>query len=344
MLAVAGNCYLSGAFFPEEKVPFSLSFLWAASAWYTWALLTPLVLWLARRLRLRRGRWGWRAAALALCGVAIVAFKLGCEYAVDLLISGDGWLRILTRAWPWLLSRKLPVNLGVFAAIVGAWYLMTYYRRYRERELEAARLEAQLTVAELRALKAQLHPHFVLNALNTVVAMIHRSPERAEEMLVRIGELLRTALDSREDYLVPLASEVAFLRQYLDIEQIRFDGQLRVELEIAPDLEEALVPSLVLQPFVENAIKHRDVRPGACTRVDIRVWREDGWLRFRVADNGRGLSGDGKGSHHGMGLANTRARLDALYRQSYQLDLSPAGSSGLAVDLRIPFKIRAIAA
>ena len=187
----------------------------------------------------------------------------------------------------------------------------------------------------------QLHPHFVLNALNTVVAMIHRAPERAEQMLVRLGDLLRTALDSREEYLVPLASEVAFLRKYLEIEKIRFDGQLQVALDIASGLDEALVPSLVLQPFVENAIKHRDVRPGACTQVSIRVWHEGPWLNFRVTDNGRGLPEGGAASPSGLGVANTRARLDALYRQDYRLAFRPAEPSGLVVDLGIPFQTRA---
>ena len=337
VLAVAINCYLHGALGSEEGASFLQSLYWAAPTWYGWAALTPMVLWLARRLRLSAANWPWRTLALLGFGLAVSAAEMAIETA--LVVFSGGEHRLGAAGWTELglfVLRRGPVHLGVYGAVILCWYLGEYYRRYRARELRTAQLETQLAVADLRALKLQLHPHFVLNALNTTAAMISRDPERAEEMVVRIGELLRMALDTREAHLVPLAEEIEFLEKYLEIERVRFGDQLEVRVEVAPALGEALVPSFVLQPFVENAIKHRRMVPGEPTRVEIRAWQEDSRLCLRVADNGSGWPAAEGETGSGLGIANTRARLDALFGARYTLAFSAASPSGLVVDLSLP--------
>jgi signal transduction histidine kinase len=337
VLLVAGDCYLHSALSAEEDVSLCSSFLWAAPTWYPWALLTPLVLWLAERLRPTRQGWLLPAMALAGSGLVLAALKVvGLWTAETMLAGADLAERLAPQTLSRLLTRRLPVNLGAFAAIVVVSFLAAAFRERRERELRGAQLETQLAVAELRALKMQLHPHFVLNVLNTITAMIPRNPERAEEMTVRLGELLRMVLDTRESHTVPLAIEIEFLEKYLEIEQARFGDQLQVEVEVAEGIGDALVPNLVLQPFVENAIKHRSLRPGTPTVIRVEVKNGRDRLHLRVTDNGPGVASNGEPPVNGLGIANTRARLDALYGDSYQLLFSSAQQSGLEVDLYLP--------
>jgi signal transduction histidine kinase len=338
VLLVAGDCYLRSALSAEEDVSICSSFIWAAPTWYPWALLTPLVLWLAERLRPSREAWLIPSVALAGSGLVLAALKVVALWAAEGMLAGiDLAERLAPQTVSILLTRRVPVNLGAFAAIVVVSFLAAAMRERRERELKGAQLETQLAVAELRALKMQLQPHFVLNVLNTITAMIPRNPERAEEMTVRLGELLRMVLDTREVHTVTLATEIEFLEKYLEIEQARFGDQLQVEVEVAEGVGDALVPNLVLQPFVENAIKHRSLRPGTPTVIRVEVRNGHDRLHLRVTDNGPGVEGSiEEPPLNGLGIANTRARLDALYGDSYQLHFSSAQPSGLEVDLFLP--------
>ncbi len=337
VLLVAGDCLLHSALSAEEEVSIGSSFMLAAPTWYPWALLTPLVLWLAERLRPTRDAWFMPSVFLAGSGLVLAALKVIAVWTSETVLIGAALAeRLSPQTLSILLTRRVPVNLGAFAAIVVVSFLAAAFRERRERELLAAQLEAQLAVAELRALKMQLQPHFVLNVLNTITAMIPCNPERAEEMTVRLGELLRMVLDTREAHTVPLAIEIEFLEKYLEIEQTRFGDQLQVEVVVAEGIGEALVPNLVLQPFVENSIKHRSLRPGAPTVIRVEVTNGCDQLHLRVTDNGPGVAGGGEPPVNGLGIVNTRARLNALYGDSYQLIFSNAQPCGLSVDLYLP--------
>jgi LytS/YehU family sensor histidine kinase len=198
-----------------------------------------------------------------------------------------------------------------------------------------------LAQAELQALKMQLHPHFLFNTLHSISALQLKDIAAANRMIARLGDFLRLTLDNAGAQEVPLQKELEFLRCYLEIERIRFQDRLTVSMEVEPQTLDARVPNLILQPIVENAIKHGISPRAAPGRIDIRVKRENGLLRVQVEDNGRGIGGDGRGANiikEGLGLSNTRARLDQLYGTGYRFDLQNVTEGGLRVTLEIPMK------
>jgi sensor histidine kinase YesM len=206
--------------------------------------------------------------------------------------------------------------------------------------LQTSELQTQLAQARLEALQMQLNPHFLFNTLNTISALIHDKPEEADRMVVRLSELLRLTLDRVSDHLVPLRLEVAMLERYIDIERIRFEDRLQVEMEIEPGIEEAAVPCLMLQPIVENAIRHGIDQRETGGRVSIRIGRRDDRLAVRVTDNGPGLPG-GAGTippREGVGLSNTRARLRHLYGDRHRFDIGPGPDGGVQVLLEFPWE------
>jgi two-component system LytT family sensor kinase len=226
------------------------------------------------------------------------------------------------------------VNLPVYAGFVLAWHAATFYREARDRQMQAVELESMLQKAQLEALRSQLNPHFLFNALHSMAELVHTDPKLAEQLIVRLGELLRQVLESSSQPEVSLREELDFIRGYVEIEQLRLGERLRVDWDIEPGALEARVPSLLLQPLVENAIQHgiaAATRPGTLT---IRARRADGFLWLEVRDNGPGVASHARGRSQGIGLANTRARLRQLYgdRQSFELHVN----DGLAVSARIP--------
>lgn len=277
--------------------------------WYLWALESVLILRFARRFPLDQGRWrrhvGWHA--LGAVGAACLMNLTG--YPVDRLIAPA-----TTPRFGLYFATHFGFNFILYwlTAVIG--YAFEYQRRYRERELAAARLASSLSQAQLQVLRMQLHPHFLFNALNAVSALVHRDPDAADRMIARLGELLRASIDGDATQEVPLRQELEFLRSYLDIMQVRFQDRLLVDLEIDPRALEAQVPNLILQPLVENAIRHAvSVRAdGGRVAISARVLGDQ--LELAVRDDGPGL-GDGSpgDSGRGLGLANTRARLESLY-------------------------------
>jgi LytS/YehU family sensor histidine kinase len=217
---------------------------------------------------------------------------------------------------------------------------VNYYRRYRENELRASRLEAQLAQAQLQALKMQLQPHFLFNTLHSVSALVHKDPAAAEKMLARLGDFLRLTLDSAGAQEVSLQQELEFLRCYLGIESVRFRDRLLVQMDIEPGTLDARLPNLILQPIVENAIKHGIAPSTSGGRIEIAARRLDGVLQVQVTDNGCGLPAPGNASlvKAGVGLANTQSRLEQLYGGQGGLDLVNTASGGVRVTLEVPFR------
>jgi LytS/YehU family sensor histidine kinase len=232
---------------------------------------------------------------------------------------------------------------GAIATYVTAWYerlLTSYHLQARARE----RLEARLARAQLEALELQLHPHFLFNTLNAITALITQEPRSAERIVSGLSELLRFSLSRAGEQEVTLERELDLLGRYIDIQVVRFPDRLRVDLDVDPDVMTAMVPSMVLQPLVENAIRHGIAPRAAGGRVEVRAQREGDTLRLTVRDDGLGAaakgSGDGRG---GVGLANTRARLQHLYGDQQELRAGPLESGGYLVTIDIPFHMMTVA-
>jgi LytS/YehU family sensor histidine kinase len=237
----------------------------------------------------------------------------------------------------------LSTNLLAYGAVVGVIYATDFYRRYRERELLASQLRTQLAQAQLQALRMQLNPHFLFNAMNTISMQVRKAAnDDAVRMLAGLSDLLRYMLEDSRPTEVPLSEELAFIERYLAIEQVRFQDRLRIEIDTAPGTAQALVPTLVLQPLVENAIRHGISRRAQAGRISIRARRTDDDLVLEVEDDGPGLNSDlTPAPGTGLGLKNTRARLEQLYRDDQAVELSPSPTGGTVVTLRLPYKVSA---
>jgi LytS/YehU family sensor histidine kinase len=219
------------------------------------------------------------------------------------------------------------------------------YKKVRDRErdsaelsLKASRLETQLVEAQLGVLRAQLHPHFLFNALHAISTLVDWRPKQARRMLVRLSELLRLALELSDEQQITLAREMDWLERYLELQQIRFGDRLTVELKIDPESVAALVPPLILQPLVENALEHGVERRISEGKVEIVAERDGKWLRMRVRDNGPGLVSAPTSSRKCVGVRNTRERLRTLYGDDQQLVLRNRDSEGTEAMVELPFK------
>ncbi|PYS88721.1 MAG: histidine kinase [Acidobacteria bacterium] len=314
---------------------------WALTEWEIWALLSPFILVLARRFYIDRQNWRKTVAVHLLLGIGFSFIQLVMHAAAEQWMTWawePGEQMTFSSSFYHLLTKKLHLNLLTYFVIIGVSSAIEYYRRYQERERLTAQLEAQLSRAQLQALKMQLHPHFLFNTLNTISALIHRDPRAADQMVARLGDLLRLTLDHHGIEEVPLKEELEFLEKYLEIEQTRFHDRLSVRMEIDPASLDALLPSLLLQPLVENAIRHGiSARPGA-GQIEISARRENGTLQLAVRDNGTGLPADWETCGQlGVGLANTRARLAQLYGARHTFELANMPGGGLEVAIAIPF-------
>lgn len=306
--------------------------------WYTWGLLWLVAFRLARRFSLGARNW---PSGLAVHGVAclVIAFlKILIDYPI---IRSLYCPRPETLTFPYFLQMSLSGPFLRFMlfywALIGASHAVDYYGKYRDGELRAARLEAGLARARLQLLKTQLHPHFLFNTLNAISALVHTDVEAADHMLARLGDLLRLTLEDFGLHEAPLSRELEILRSYLDIEQVRLGSRLRVEWLIDPDTTDALVPTFLLQPLVENAIRHGIAPRPVPGRIEIRAERDGSTLCLLVRDNGPGLPAQVcNGS--GVGLANTRARLFHLYRTAQQLEVENDPAGGCVACIRLPFR------
>jgi two-component sensor histidine kinase len=233
-------------------------------------------------------------------------------------------------------------QLPTFWAMVGVAHALVFYRRSKDRERRGLELRSQLTQARLQALRMQLNPHFLFNTLNSIASLVYDQPRIADEMIGSLSDLLRLTLTAPDRQEVTLREELNFLDQYLFIEQTRFGEKLRVEKDIEPAALEAMAPILILQPLVENAVKHgveAQLAPGV---VRIAARRAGDFLRLEVTDNGRGLAGakDGK-VVEGVGLSNTRARLRELYAERGSLGFGARPEGGFSVSIQIPWRTAA---
>jgi hypothetical protein len=301
----------------------------------TWALLTPLIVLLVDRLPFESLRRPRNVAVAIAATLGITALKLVIDTATTPLLA------------PWVpergyaLARRIVIARTHFI-LVTTWviaavaYCVRYYQRDRERELRTTQLEARLAEAQLQVLRMQLHPHFLFNALNTISALMHKDVDAAERMLARLADLLRLALASSGAQEVPLKEELAFLQRYLEIEQIRFRDRLHIDIDAEGEVLDALVPNLILQPLVENAIRHGLAQRLERGTIRISAHREGAGLELAVEDDGPGLASFT--DREGIGLGNTRARLAQLFGAAHRFSLESAPGGGLAVRMTIPLK------
>jgi two-component system, LytTR family, sensor kinase len=308
----------------------SLTIRRSLSEWWLWALLTPLVVFLSRRFPLRRGRLARHVALHVLFGIVIAALKTIADRALFAMLTGF---------WMYLLASTFALQFVIYGALVAAAHSVEYYRRSRERE----QLEAQLAETRLQMLSMQLQPHFLFNTLNTIAEMVHEDPDKADAMIAGLSDLLRRTLELGSMQEITLDEEIDLVSRYLAIQEARFGDRLRVGIDVPDEVRRARVPALLLQPIVENAIRHGlgarldagriDVvaRAGA-TAVTITV-TDDG--SGDTADNGRPVDG-AQGRVERVGLGNTRARLDAMYGGRAALTLAKADGRGTRVTIEIP--------
>jgi LytS/YehU family sensor histidine kinase len=232
-------------------------------------------------------------------------------------------------------------NVLAYWAIVACNHALHYYRSYRENEFRTSQLETQLAEAQLQALKMQLQPHFLFNTLHSVSALIHKDPEAADRMITRLGDFLRITLDNAGTQEVTLEKELEFIKCYLEIERVRFQDRMRVSLNIDPGALDALVPNLLWQPILENAIRHGISARSETGFIQIGARRINGRLQLSIKDDGPGIQGGPNGTSlpiERVGLANTRARLRQLYGEDHSFQLRNVTTGGLEVVMEIPFR------
>ncbi|MCI0417983.1 MAG: histidine kinase, partial [Acidobacteria bacterium] len=246
--------------------------------------------------------------------------------------------------WP-VMKRNIALSYHwwvlVYWGILGAYQGLDYHRKFREREKRAVQLEAQLVQAQLQALKMQLHPHFLFNTLHSISALLHEDLDAADRMIARLGDFLRLTLENSGEHEVTLQRELEFLKCYLEIERIRFQDRLTVRYEIDPETLDALVPNLVWQPIVENAIRHAIAPRAGSGCIEVRARRLGPKLELQVKDDGPGLPPSrsfNSAFSEGVGLANTRERLRQHYGSDHWFGLCNGAEKGLVVTLEIPFK------
>jgi two-component system LytT family sensor kinase len=290
--------------------------------WWLWALLTPLVVWLARRFPVHR-RVAVRNASLHVAfGLIVATAKTLGDRAVFALATGF---------WMYFLASTLALQLVIYGAIVTAAHGVEYYRRSRERE----QLEAQLAETRLQMLSMQLQPHFLFNTLNTIAEMVHEDPEVADTMIAGLSGLLRKTLDLGSTQEIALVEEIDLMSRYLEIQKARFGERLRVSTVVSDEALEARVPALLLQPIVENAIRHGLAARLDAGRIDVEARTDHLALVIRVSDDGPAHAETMAGGE-GVGLGTTRARLQAMYGGRASLTLAPGDNGGAQVTIRIP--------
>ena len=305
---------------------------------YLWGVFSPFIFRFSRRFRVEFRPL--RLRNLALLFPAIVLFAALHETL------------LLAVLWPITPSTRGPslidyyarrfgygfyIDLIIASLIVLGSHALLYYDDFRAAELEQSSLKTQLAQAQLKALKMQLHPHFLFNTLHSISSLVLEDPPKANSMIARLGDFLRLTLDNSDQQLVTLKEETEFLRCYLDIEQVRFGDRLKVAFEMERTTLLARVPHLILQPVVENAIQHAVAPRTAQTQINIKAEQRNSLLRLEITDNGPGVAPKDDLDAHGVGLNNVRARLSQIYGQDFRFELSNGVNGGLIVAMEIPF-------
>jgi two-component sensor histidine kinase len=304
---------------------------------YLWGVCSPVILWLSNRFRIERNH---RTTHFLIHLGATIIFVVATKTAFDALLlpPGSPFHHFTWKGWFRSIEYTADTGVLLYWMTVMVEHSYVFYKRYQRSDINAAHLQTELVRAQLHALRMQLHPHFLFNALHTVTALVHEDPELAERTIARLSELLRLFLASSTVHEVTLGEELRILDLYLDIERTRFEDRLQVHIDVPDDLREAMVPSLVLQPLVENAIRHGIGRQSAPGWISIAGEKYGNTLVLRVTDNGAGLPAR---PGEGMGISITRGRLESLYGSSESLVLRNIPAGGAEARITMPFRISA---
>lgn len=332
----AFQTYMKGRLGGNGHVSWS-QVVFAGTEWLFLGALTPITYLLARRFPLRRDRIGriigaHVAGALMLCvGWATLGIALGLALHS---YPADGPLPQAYVSW---VLTSLPWSVFMYFAVLGCVYAFTYFVEAREREAQQARLAAQLADAKLGALRMQLNPHFLFNSLNAIAVLVRDQNTRdASRMLELLGGVLRQVLHGEKRQEVSLEDELQFIERYLAIEQVRFSDRLRVQWSIDPALRDALVPEFILQPLVENAVRHGAAKQSESGTIQVAATTDGADLVLSIQDDGPGYRADN--AETGVGLANTRARLETLFGTAGKLLIERAAGGGTIATLRFPLR------
>jgi len=320
---------------------FGRQFLAQASSCYLWALATPFVLWLSSRYCIQRHNWLRRLVFHFFFSLGLVSVLLTLHFFALMKIMGSpptssaqiGPMRIFGFVY-----YNLDHSLLIYWLILLMSHAFSYYNSYRKGELKASELRTQLVQSQLEALKMQVHPHFLFNTLHSISALLSKDTEAARRMITRLGDFLRLTLENSGSMEVTLQQEIEFLNGYLEIERIRFQDRLTTDIRVDPEVLDVRVPNLILQPIVENAMRHA-IGNSTSGRVEVTAAPRNGVVRIEVKDNGPGIDAEkilesrrGKG----VGLANTQARLAGLYGTAARFEMLNNPTGGLVVVLEIP--------
>jgi signal transduction histidine kinase len=309
---------------------------------YLWALLTPVVMWMGRRFPVWAAHHGekarstvrnWIAQLLAV--VSFVIIHVALFTAASMVVAGGRSAIPISRLFTGYLASWFTLDSIVYCTLLAVYHAVVYYRVSQDRALRASQLEARLAQAQLQVLRMQLQPHFLFNTLHTISALMHRDVKRADSMIAALSDLLRISLRSVGVQEVELREELDFLQRYLEIMSLRFGDRLTVTLDIDPQMLDARVPTLVLQPLVENSLRHGFGDGMRAGHVRVTVVPDGEMLRCEVVDNGRGLPQNG--AREGVGTSNTRARLRHLYGERFSLEVTANPGGGARVSLTIPY-------
>ena len=334
------------------KWPWYALFLGQFVAFNFFASLCPLVYRLSFRFRFTRSRWPVTLAVHFFIGVLVVAVFLVLSGILEILSHSSSTPLIDSIKIQFTTPRRLLQGLSsiVYYAIVVAIMALIRLDRQRkqqetrskELELRAARLETQLTNAKLKTLKMQLHPHFFFNALNSISALVeNKQNDLAFKTIAQLGDLLRATLESPDTRTIPLRLELEFIEKYLAIERIRFSDRLETKTGIPDNCLDARLPALILQPLVENAIRHTISAQPGFVRITIAARKEEANLVLEVSDNGPGLPpGWSIDTHAGIGLKNVRERLQFLFGDTPGLKIIPSNPKGVTAQITIPYSLQ----
>ncbi len=336
-----GLQFYSAAAFAARPVPMGHAIAWQLIEWYAWALLSPGIFFLARRFYPEASA-GSIFQALVVHTIAAAACVGLQPFFVASLYQLVPWANPEGRAFADLYNFTVQTHFGflalTYAKILAVALVIDFWRRYQDERMQAASLERQLIEARLQALQMQLQPHFLFNTLNAISSLVHSNPGQADRMISRLGDLLRATLTRSDQLEVPLHEEIELTERYLEIERVRFGERLAIRIDVPEKLRDILVPNLLLQPLVENAIRHGiSFSPEAgLVAIIARHVETSETIELEILDNGPGPHVGGGGSGVGVGLENSRSRLAQLYGDAAMLRLEARKEGGTRVLVRLP--------
>jgi two-component system LytT family sensor kinase len=309
--------------------------------WLPWALVTPLVIWLGRRYPpVWRSPWTWLLHLCVILAIDVVA----AAWASALEGVVQPWLpdfesQAFLTTWPLKISGGLVPAFILYAVILAVTYVLDSKARAAAQQTDTARLNEQLSYAQLNALQRQVEPHFIFNALNSISGLVREQKnDAAVSMIVALSDFIRRVAAGSHDPQALLSQEVEFLERYLQIQEVRFAGRLKLDIQIPDELRKAQIPSLILQPLAENAIKHGIAHRAQGGEVRVAASRANGLLHLSVYNDGPLLDGSGGAVKDGIGLSNLRRRLNLLYGHDCDLRLENSGISGVQVSVALPYR------